>query len=74
MSENLRNYTTIMFGFEHVLRVECWLTDRANFPDWNAAFTRVFPHPRPARTTLIVPELPLAGLLVEVQLTAAVPA
>jgi 2-iminobutanoate/2-iminopropanoate deaminase len=61
-------------GFEHVLRVECWLTDRANFADWNAVYARTFPHPRPARTTLIVSELPLAGLLVELQITATAPA
>jgi len=61
-------------GPEHVLRVECWLTDRGDFAAWNAEYAATFPHPRPARTTLIVERLPLAGLLVEIQLTAAVPA
>lgn len=60
-------------GAEHVLRVECWLTDRENFAAWNTGYAAAFPPPRPARTTLIVEELPLPGLLVEVQMTAAVP-
>ncbi len=61
-------------GPEHVLRVECWLTDRSQFAEWNDQFVAAFPPPRPARTTLVVAGLPLSGLLVEVQLTAAVPA
>ena len=56
----------------HVLRVECWLADRADFGAWNEAFARTFPQPRPARTTTIG-ELPLPGLLVELQLTAGIP-
>ena len=38
MSENLRNYTTIMFGFEHVLRLvpaEAW-TNPSPCDEWNA--------------------------------------
>jgi len=58
-------------GFELVLRVECWLADRADFPAWNQAFKRAFPHPRPARTTTIG-QLPLPGLLVELQITAGI--
>jgi 2-iminobutanoate/2-iminopropanoate deaminase len=58
-------------GPEHVLRVECWLADRADFGAWNAAYATAFPAPRPARTTLIA-DFPLAGLLVELQLTALV--
>ena len=58
-------------GPEHVLRVECWLADRGDFAAWNAAFAATFPSPRPARTTLIA-DFPLAGLLVELQLTAQV--
>jgi 2-iminobutanoate/2-iminopropanoate deaminase len=59
-------------GLEHVLRVECWLTDRADFGAWNETFARTFPDPRPARTTTIG-SLPLAGLLVELQITAGIP-
>ena len=57
---------------EHVLRVECWLTDEADFPAWNEAYARAFPDPRPARTTTIG-RLPLPGLLVELQVTAGIP-
>ena len=60
-------------GPEHVLRVECWLTDQAQFAEWNSQYAAAFPPPRPARTTLVVAGLPLPGLLVELQLTAAVP-
>lgn len=60
-------------GPGHVLRVECWLSDPKNFGAWNVGYEAAFPPPRPARTTL-VSELPLPGLLIEVQLTAAVPA
>ena len=38
MSENLRNYTTIMFGFEHVLRLvpeDAW-TNTSPCDEWNA--------------------------------------
>ena len=59
-------------GLDAVLRVECWLTDRRHFPEWNAAYARTFADPRPARTTLVVAGLPVEGLLVEIQLTAAV--
>jgi 2-iminobutanoate/2-iminopropanoate deaminase len=59
-------------GFEHVLRVECWLADAADFPAWNEQFAAAFPSPRPARTTTIG-QLPLPGLLVELQVTAGVP-
>jgi len=58
-------------GPEHVLRVECWLDDRRYFADWNRIFTARFPNPRPARTTLVT-GLPLPGLLIEIQVTAAV--
>jgi 2-iminobutanoate/2-iminopropanoate deaminase len=60
-------------GVQHVLRVECWLRDRADFAEWNAAYMGTFPPPRPARTTLIA-DFPIDGLLVELQITATVPA
>lgn len=59
---------------DHVLRVECSLVDAGDFAEWNRQFAEAFPPPRPARTTLVVAGLPLPGLLVELQLTAAVPA
>jgi 2-iminobutanoate/2-iminopropanoate deaminase len=57
---------------EHVLRVECCLAHRSDFAAWNAIFIDAFPEPRPARTTL-VGELPLPGLLIELQVTAGIP-
>lgn len=54
-----------------VLRVECWLADRGDFAAWNRIFVDRFPDPRPARTTLVT-GLPLPGLLIEIQVTAAV--
>jgi len=58
---------------DHVLRVECWLVDHGDFAEWNRQYAAAFPPPRPARTTLVVAGLPIPGLLVEIQLTAAVP-
>ena len=58
-------------GPSHVLRVECWLRERSDFGAWNRLFADTFPPPRPARTTLVA-DFPLAGLLIEVQVTAAV--
>jgi 2-iminobutanoate/2-iminopropanoate deaminase len=58
-------------GTDQVLRVECWLADAADFAAWNAGYAATFPPPRPARTTLVA-GLPLPGLLVELQLTAAI--
>jgi enamine deaminase RidA (YjgF/YER057c/UK114 family) len=46
------------------------LADPSDFSAWNEAFAATFPPPRPARTTLVA-GLPLPGLLVELQLTAA---
>ena len=56
---------------EQVLRVECWLASREHFAAWNDHWARAFPPPRPARTTLVA-DFAVAGLLVEVQLTAGV--
>ena len=57
---------------EHVLRVECWLADRAHFADWNRIYAEYFPAPRPVRTTLVT-GFAVAGLLIEVQVTAGIP-
>lgn len=59
-------------GPEHVLRVECWLADRSDFPTWNELWVELFPTAPPARTTLVA-GFALPGLLIEVQVTAAVP-
>jgi 2-iminobutanoate/2-iminopropanoate deaminase len=54
-----------------VLRVECYLARPADFAVWNAVFAESFPGPRPARTTTVA-VFPVPGLLVEIQVTAAV--
>jgi 2-iminobutanoate/2-iminopropanoate deaminase len=54
-----------------ILRVECYLARPDDFAAWNAVFAESFPQPRPARTT-IVAAFPVPGLLVEIQVTAAV--
>jgi 2-iminobutanoate/2-iminopropanoate deaminase len=58
-------------GMAHVLRVECFLADPADFGAWNTIFTERFPGPRPARTTL-VSAFALEGMLIEIQVTAGV--
>jgi 2-iminobutanoate/2-iminopropanoate deaminase len=54
-----------------VLRVECYLAHASDFGTWNGIFADTFPPPRPARTTLVA-DFTVPGLLVEVQVTAAV--
>jgi 2-iminobutanoate/2-iminopropanoate deaminase len=58
-------------GPDRVLRVECYLARPADFETWNTVFVESFPRSRPARTT-IVAGFPVPGLLVEIQVTAAV--
>jgi 2-iminobutanoate/2-iminopropanoate deaminase len=52
-----------------LLRVECFLADRALFAAWDDAFTLHFGANPPARTTLIC-GLPVDGLLIELQALA----
>jgi 2-iminobutanoate/2-iminopropanoate deaminase len=59
-------------GFEHVLRVQCYLADPAHFPAWNHLWAEYFPAPRPVRTT-IVTGFALPGMLIEVEVTAGIP-
>jgi 2-iminobutanoate/2-iminopropanoate deaminase len=59
-------------GWEHVLRVECYLADRADFPEWNRIWCERFVPPRPARTTVIA-GFAVPGMLIELQVTAVAP-
>jgi 2-iminobutanoate/2-iminopropanoate deaminase len=59
-------------GFEHVLRVQCYLLDADDFADWNRIWAETFPSPRPVRTT-IVTGFTVPGMLVEVEVTAGIP-
>jgi 2-iminobutanoate/2-iminopropanoate deaminase len=53
----------------HVLRVECFLADCADFAPWNLTFSEAFGDHPPARTTL-VSGLALPGLRIELQVLA----
>ncbi len=59
-------------GMDHVLRLECFLANPADFAAWNTLFIERFPNWRPARTTL-VSAFALQGMLIEIQVTAGIP-
>jgi len=55
----------------HVVKVTAHLADLADFAAYNAVYERVFPAPYPVRTTV---GSQLAGILVEIDVVAALPA
>jgi 2-iminobutanoate/2-iminopropanoate deaminase len=57
--------------WDHVLRVECFLADPGDFGEWNRIWSERFAPPRPARTT-VVAGFAVPGILIELQVTAAV--
>jgi 2-iminobutanoate/2-iminopropanoate deaminase len=59
-------------GPEHVLRVQCYLLDASHFEQWNRIWAEYFAAPRPVRTT-IVTGFAVAGMLIEVEVTAGIP-
>lgn len=59
-------------GWEHVIRIECFLADGADFPAWNRIWCERFVPPRPARTT-VVTEFAVPGILIELQATVGLP-
>ncbi len=59
-------------ALEHVLRVECYLADPADFAAWNEAFAAGFPSSPPARMTLVT-GFAVEGMLIEVQVIAGIP-
>ena len=59
-------------GFEHVLRVQCYLLRPDDFAAWNRIWAETFPAPRPVRTT-ITTGFTVPGMLVEVEVTAGIP-
>jgi 2-iminobutanoate/2-iminopropanoate deaminase len=59
-------------GFEHVLRVQCYLLRAEDFAAWNRIWAETFPAPRPVRTT-ITTGFTVPGMLVEVEVTAGIP-
>ena len=60
-------------GWRQVLRVECFLADAADFPEWNRIWCERFEPPRPARTTLVA-GFTVPGMLIELQVTAGMEA
>ena len=59
-------------GLEHVVKTTVYLTNMADFPAFNEAYSRHFIESPPARTTVAVVALPL-GVRVEVEAIAALP-
>ena len=60
-------------GLEHVPRVQCYLLEASDFDAWNRVWAEYFPAPRPVRTT-IVTGFTVPGMLIEVEVTAGIPA
>jgi 2-iminobutanoate/2-iminopropanoate deaminase len=60
-------------GFEHVLRVECYLADAADFDAWNRVWRERFHSSAPPARTTIVTGFGVEGVLIELQITAGVP-
>jgi 2-iminobutanoate/2-iminopropanoate deaminase len=59
-------------GPEHVLRVQCYLLRSEDFAEWNRLWAEYFHAPRPVRTT-IVTGFTVAGMLIEIEVTAGIP-
>jgi 2-iminobutanoate/2-iminopropanoate deaminase len=57
--------------WDHVLRVECFLADAADFAAWNQLWLQHFSPPRPARTT-VVSSFAVPGIKLELQVIAAI--
>src|SRR6476646_9576252 len=74
----LKNIATILeaagSGLQHVVRCGVFLVDMREFPQMNEVYARTFGAHRPARTTVEVSGLPGAGLGVEIDAIAVVPA
>ncbi len=54
---------------DHVVKVNVFLTDMADFAEMNEVYKRQFSEPYPARSTVAVAELPL-GSDIEIELVA----
>lgn len=63
-------------SFADIVMLRVYLTDRAHFPEMNAAYEAFLaehaPGAKPARTTVMV-TLPLEGMLVEIDALAVLP-
>lgn len=54
------------YGFEHVVKSTCLLSDMANFKAMNEVYASFYPENQPARAAFAVKELPL-GVLIEIE-------
>lgn len=61
-------------GFEHVVRINAYVTDRAHLPAYMAVRDRLFADPAPASTLMIVSGFAREIFKVEVEVVAAGPA
>ncbi|MER7456770.1 RidA family protein [Micromonospora sp. NPDC126480] len=61
-------------GFADVLHIRTFMTDLGDLAGYAAVRNRHFPGPKPASTTVEVNRLFLDGAVIEVEVTAAVPA
>lgn len=72
----LRNVVAVLaaagLGLADVVRIDCYLTDAAHVPSFNAAYASWFPADPPARTTVLVGLMP--GFRVEITALAVAPA
>ncbi len=70
----LKNIQSILEGcgasMSQVVRCGVYLTDAADFQAMNAVYAEFFGDAKPARTTIIVAALPLAGAKVEIDAVA----
>ena len=57
--------------WDHVLRVECFLSEATDFAAWNRIWSSRFTPPRPARTT-VVTGFTVPGMRIELEVIAAV--
>lgn len=66
----MRNIGAILeeagYGFEHVIKSTCLLSDMANFKAMNEIYAKYYPKDQPARAAFAVKELPL-GVLIEIE-------
>ncbi|HWZ93539.1 MAG TPA: Rid family detoxifying hydrolase [Polyangiaceae bacterium] len=59
-------------SLQNVVKTTVYLTNMADFADFNAAYARYFPSAPPARTTVAVAALP-RGVRIEIEAIAALP-
>ncbi len=73
----LKNVATILeaagSSLQHVVRCGVFIVDMREFAQMNAVYERMFAGHRPARTTVQVAGLPIAGLKVEIDAIAYIP-